>query len=481
MRRQHEKSPGYRSPYRTSPPSRWSPSPPRQRRHSRSKSPIPAQRNYRDKSLSPRRDRRDRDSPLKKNGRWNAGRSLNNSPTRRRERSRSPRRGSPTCKKSNSKSPGRRLNRNYNGRPNNDTRRPLRRTSPLPRSANNRNRDSPTNKNHKNEDRFKSDVKRHNRTPEKAKSRSKSRSLSPGADLAAVLERLDEDFDIFPMIDEADPDDVEESTPVTQEVAAKESVPEAMETTTTTPESKTPDMLETGWSTKKSVDDVNEDELLGMSDDEISLGGNDIELDDLFNSDDSESENEGRFKSGAKTNKAKPTTVMPFAKLGASSVSASVTSELTPNDRRETNRNDDRRRRDDNRRDWRGRPGRLEHRKEEPVKEESVVKKFKPIVEDKKRSNTPGKTRTFINSFAKQIKKHFSDIRVPSISSTVKTVARDVAVRDKPMEKRTIQLKRPISSLKDDPKGEAPLFFISNPIFHRLSPFSQRKHHNNHR
>lgn len=396
MRRQHEKSPGYRSPYRNSPPSRWTPSPPRQRRHSRSKSPIAAQRNYRDKSLSPRRDRRDRESPAKKNGRW-IGRSANNSPARRRERSRSPRRSPPTRKRSNSKSPGRRLNRNYNNGRANDTRRPLRRTSPPPRSTNkgsgeretrhSRSRDSPPNKIHKTDDRFnKNDVKR-DRTPEKAKSRSKSRSLSPGADLAAVLEKLDEDFDIFPMMDDTEID-VSETTP---EVTTQKS-PEPMETTTTPPPlvMKTSETTETNSSMKKSFEDVNEDELL-MSDDEISLGGNDIELDDLFNSDDSESENEGRFKSGARTNKAKSTTVMPFSKLGASSVTT-VISELIPNDRRETNRNDDRRRRDDMRRDWRGRP-RPESRKEEPAKEESVVKKFKPLVEDKKRSNTPGKPK----------------------------------------------------------------------------------------
>lgn len=257
-------------------------------------------------------------------------------------------------------------------------------------------RDSPLDKDHKNEDRSaKADVKRNRTTPEKAKSRSKSRSLSPGADLAAVLEKLDEDFEIFPMttFDDTEPDLPASPTPVTAEThRSLESIPELMETTTTT---TTPERMESSVScdppvTKSCVDDVNEDELLGMSDDEISLGGNDIELDDLFNSDDSESENEGRFKSGAKTNKVKPTTVMPFSKLGTSSVTA-VTSELTLNNRRDTSRDDGRRRRDDMRRDWRSRP-RPDTRKQEAAKEESVVKKFKPLVEEKKRSNTPGKS-----------------------------------------------------------------------------------------
>lgn len=258
------------------------------------------------------------------------------------------------------------------------------RRSPPARSSNNnkpftRGRDSPPEtKNHKVE--VKSDVKR-NRTPEKAKSRSKSRSLSPGADLAAVLEKLDEDFEIFPMtsFDDTETDLQEPMSPVVETQKSPDKPPEQPKEVTKMDTSEK----------RSSVDDVNEDELLGMSDDEISLGGNDIELDDLFNSEDSESENEGRFKSGAKSSKVKPTTVMPFSKLGTSSVTA-VTSELTPNDRRETHRDEDRRRRDDTRRDWRSRAPRPDNRKEEVAKEESVVKKFKPLVDDKKRSNTPG-------------------------------------------------------------------------------------------
>ncbi|XP_063699888.1 serine/arginine repetitive matrix protein 1-like [Culicoides brevitarsis] len=404
-----------RSPYRNASPGRWSPSPPRQRHRSRSKSPLPPQRNYRDKS----RDRRDRDSPAKKNGRWNANQTRGNSPVRR-HRSRSPRR-SPPRKRSNSKSPGRRLNRNYNNNNNNNGRRPLRRNSPPPRNGKDRNRDaSPAPKKHKSEERSTS-----RKTPEKAKSRSKSRSLSPGADLAAVLEKLDDEYDMFPILDETEPDVLEETPEVTKPEPAIEEKPKIE-----IPEEKVEKQAEP-IAVKKSLDEVNEDELLGMSDDEISLGGNDIELDDLFNSEDSESENEGRFKSGARdtSNKAKPTPVLPFSKLGASSSSSKVTSELTPSDRKD--RNDDRRRREDTgRRDWRSRARQESRKTEENPKEESVVKKFKPLVDDKKRSNTP-------------------EVRVPSISSTVKTVAKETSSTP---EKRTIQLKRPITANKDDSK-----------------------------
>uniref|UniRef100_A0A336ME73 CSON010650 protein n=1 Tax=Culicoides sonorensis TaxID=179676 RepID=A0A336ME73_CULSO len=379
LRRQHD-----RSPYRATSPSRWSPSPPRQRRRSLSKSPA----RYRDKSLSPRRNQDRKPGPIR-----------NTSRDRRQDRSRSPIRRksrSPVLRKrSNSKSPSKRApnNRNnyYNGRNGsyNDTRRPLRRSPGARPNKTSNERDgrygsnkSNSNKNDVNS--TKAENKR-SKTPEKA--RSKSRSLSPGADLAAVLEKLDEDFEIFPTsaFDDTELELERENEEINKENPGSEP-PTPMETTTTSPSE---------IKSTTTTNDINEDELLGMSDDELSLGGNDIELDDLFNSDDSESENEGRFKSGARTSKTKPTAVLPFSELMESK--KTVVKELTL-DERTTNRVEDRRRRDDDRkRDWK-------------------------------------------------------KVRVPLISSTVKPVSKETASSDKnrATEKRTIQLKRPFVAPKGD-------------------------------
>lgn len=45
------------------------------------------------------------------------------------------------------------------------------------------------------------------------------------------------------------------------------------------------------------------------------------------------------------------------------------------------------------------------------------------------------------------------EVRVPKISSTVSDMTRSSTINEKPVEKRTIQLKRPTTTTKDDSKG----------------------------
>lgn len=430
LRRQHEKSPpGYRSPYRDSPPSKWSPSPPRRRRsvsrspsprknllRKRSRSKTPPSLRFRERSLSPRSYRRDRLSP-KKNGKWT--RSNNNSPNRRpnrtppKDRSRSP-----VSRRSSSRSPGKRLNRNYNNRP--------RRRSPQLTSRYGQNNTRPYNirendrkERDRIEDKTEKSGSRKSPSPKRLKSKTKSpspaksRSLSPGADLAAFLEKLDADFEIFPSTN----DELGLHENIETDIKEKESMtPPIPEIGSNTPPISKSTCNLTAAEKKNSSDLDIEDELLKLSDDEISLGGNDVELDDLFATDDSESENEGRFKSGSTKTERKPAAVVPFSKLGSSSTTVisglSSTTEKSTRDRFgdiRKNRDDRRDRRklernspiknnlgtntrpDQRRIEWNTVNNNSNtNRKIKEKKNETVTRKFRAVIENK-RSNTPGK------------------------------------------------------------------------------------------
>lgn len=147
---------------------------------------------------------------------------------------------------------------------------------------------------------FKNDRDRKRRVPERTKlkveqkelDKNKSGSLSPAASLERILSNLDEKYniDIEDRIVDNDNDDL---------IAKIDDV-------------QTENSLSNQLTDDKSKAERDlEDELLASDDEVLNADIDDV---DLFASEESESENEGRFKSGAKTER-KTTTVIPFSKL----------------------------------------------------------------------------------------------------------------------------------------------------------------------
>lgn len=404
-------------------PGRWSRSPSPLRRspgkkevRKRSRSPgrqrvgtSPRRELRRDLSPSPSRRR---DSPKRLNARWtHNNRSANNSPSRRnnrnsplrKDRSRSPRRRSRSVprRRSGSKSPRRQLNRNFNrtDRRELDTKRP-RKVSPERKVE--QTKKSPTPKR-------------------------KSPSLSPAASLERILADMDEEFKLEADDDKLIGDDnkvhmeldvdkmdildridmvVGEKSPINIKKVDEEPVKEAFFNNNKK------------VSEFKSEADLIEDDLLASSDEEEVLTAN-VDM-DLFASEDSESENEGRFKSSSAKVERNTGLVVPFSKLGSSTTvtaTSKILSELpssTNNDRKDRDRDRDRR---DRRRDtdkgqrdnWRntGRTyDRFNNKREAPSS--SISEQKDPVVLESKvqtiksavtisRSNTPGNFNTLLN------------------------------------------------------------------------------------
>lgn len=275
-RRHRAKSP----PYNRS-PGRWSRSPSplvRKYRRSVSRSPPPRKRSRspRYANRSPVRRRSPvprRPSPARNGGRW---KSANNSPVqRRRGASRSPVRvrRSPIPV---SKSPpaARRLNRNF--------------------KPNERRRKTPEKP----------------EKPEKPKiveekSRSKSHSLSPAASLERILANMDDEYKI----------EIDDKHICDDDLLAKiDSAGREPPVQTVEKPAEKPAVVGKEPVVKKPKTEMDlEDELLA-SDDEDILSADITEM-DLFASDDSESEKEGRFKGAEAKTERKTTSIVPFSRL----------------------------------------------------------------------------------------------------------------------------------------------------------------------